>query len=168
MSGLLAPPFDGGLFKSLLALNNAHAEELSYKTAGDLLALFHAASHVRAEAAGLALFVAFDDGCSYDNPNFAWFRSRYSRFYYIDRVVVDAAARGRGLARLLYDDLERRARREGRERLVCEINASPPNPQSDSFHCALGFVPVGEQRLADRGKTVRYWAKNVSSGSAGA
>ena len=168
MNGLLAPPFEGELFRSLLALNNAHAEELSYKTASDLLALFQAASHVRAEAAGLALFVAFDDGCSYDNPNFAWFRSRYPRFYYIDRVVVAAAARGRGLARRLYGDLERRARAEGRERLVCEINASPANPQSDSFHRALGFLPVGERSLADRGKTVRYWAKNFSPGSAGA
>jgi predicted GNAT superfamily acetyltransferase len=168
MSGLLSPPFDSELFETVLALNNAHGEELSYKTAGDLLALFEAASHVRAEAAGLALFVAFDDSCTYDNPNFAWFRARYPRFYYIDRVVVAAAARGRGLARRLYDNLELRARAEGRERLVCEINASPANPQSDSFHRALGFVPVGEQSLADRGKAVRYWAKDFSSGPAGA
>jgi len=83
-------------------------------------------------------------------------------------VVVDAAARGRGLARQLYADLERRAREEGRERLVCEINANPANPKSDSFHRALGFVPVGEQSLADRGKTVRYWAKDFSAGPAGA
>jgi hypothetical protein len=165
---LLAPPFEATLFRTLLALNNAHAAELSYKTADDFRALLDAASHVRAEAAGLALFVAFDDDCIYDNPNFAWFRARYRHFYYIDRVVVHEAARGRGLARQLYADLERRARAAGRERLVCEINASPANPQSDAFHRALGFVPVGEQRLADRGKTVRYWAKDFSSGPAGA
>ncbi len=169
MSGLLlAPPFEATLFRTLLALNNAHAAELSYKTADDFRALLDAASHVRADARGLAFLVAFDDSCTYDNPNFAWFKERYPRFYYIDRVVVAAAARGRGLARQLYDDLERRARAEGRERLVCEINASPPNPQSDSFHRVLGFVPVGAQNLTDRGKTVCYWAKDFSSGPAGA
>ena len=111
---------------------------------------------------GLALIVAFDESCIYDNPNFAWLKARFERFYYIDRVVVAGAARGRGLARAIYAELEDRARREGRERLVCEINSVPPNPQSDAFHEALGFQPVGSQELAGTGKTVRYWAREFS------
>jgi len=159
---LIAPPFADALLQRLLALNNAHAEELSYKTRDDFRALLAAASHVRAEAQGLALIVAFDEDCSYDNPNFAWLKARYRRFNYIDRVVVSEAARGRGLARQLYAGLEAATIAAARERLVCEINAVPPNPSSDAFHRALGFAPVGEQHLADRGKTVRYWAKELA------
>ena len=145
----------------MLALNNAHAEELSWKTADEFRALLAAASHVRAEANGLALLVAFHEGCSYDNPNFAWLSERFTRFNYIDRVVVSERARGQGLARQLYDELERQTRADGRQRMVCEINSRPPNPASDAFHLKLGFHPVGEQHLEDRHKTVRYWAKEL-------
>ncbi len=81
MSGLLlAPPFEATLFRTLLALNNAHAAELSYKTADDFRALLDAASHVRADRHGLAFLVAFDDSCIYDNPNFAWFKGAIRAF----------------------------------------------------------------------------------------
>ena len=146
----------------LLSLNNLHAEELSYQTPQAFGDLLKAASHVRATADGLALIVAFDEGCTYNNPNFFWLKARYRRFNYIDRVVVSEKARGRGLARKLYSALEEQTRADGRERLVCEINSVPPNPASDAFHVALGFHPVGEQVLAERGKTVRYWAKELN------
>ncbi len=153
-----SPPFEPALFDRLLALNNAHAEELSWKSAEDFDALLSVASHVRAEPDGLALIIAFDETCTYDNPNFAWLKQRFARFYYVDRVVVDAAARGRGLAKAMYAALETQARLEGRERLVCEINSVPSNPQSDAFHERLGFHPIGLRVLTDGSKTVRYWA----------
>ena len=158
----IAPPFDTELFESLLALNNDHAEELSYKTPQGFRDLLEAASHVRAEPTGRALLVAFHEDCTYDSPNFLWFRNRFERFHYIDRVVVSEAARGRGLARKLYGGLESQAMADGRGRLVCEINSVPANPDSDAFHTALGFTPVGEQHLGDRGKNVRYWAKELA------
>ena len=155
------PPFGEGLFQALLELNNAHAEELSFKTPEGFRELMRAASHVRAESKGLALLVALNETCNYDNPNFAWLMTRFPRFNYIDRVVVSGKARGLGLARELYAGLEERTLAEGRERLVCEINSVPPNPASDAFHARLGFQPVGEQHLEDRRKTVRYWAKEL-------
>lgn len=158
---LLSPPFTQDIFRAMLALNNDHAEELSFKTPETFRRLLAVASFVRAEPGGLALLVAMHQGCSYDNPNFRWLSKRFRRFYYIDRVVVSAAARGIGLARRLYDELEQAARRDGHERLVCEINSVPANPGSDAFHLALGFATVGEQVLQDRGKTVRYWAKEL-------
>ena len=162
MGELLSPPYADDIFERLLALNNAHAEELSFKTPKDFALLLAAASHVRAEPQGLALIVAFDDSCTYDNPNFTWLKQRFQRFYYIDRVVVDAAARGRGLARQFYAGLEERARAEGRERLVCEINSVPANPLSDAFHEKLGFRAIGLQELKGKGKIVRYWAREFS------
>ena len=162
MGGLLPPPYTDDLFGRLLALNNAHAADLSWKSPEDFALLLDTASHVRAETQGLALIVAMHEGCTYENPNFAWHARRFPHFYYIDRVVVSGAARGRGLARQLYADLEAVARAEGRQRLVCEINAEPPNPQSDAFHQKLGFEPVGEQFLESYGRTVRYWSRELS------
>jgi uncharacterized protein len=161
VNGYIQPPFERRLLEILLALNNAHAEELSYRTLDEFQALLSEASYVRAEAHGLALLVAFNERCNYDNPNFHWLRARFSRFNYIDRVVVQGSARGLGHASALYEALEAATQRDGRERLVCEINLVPPNAGSDAFHRRLGFRPVGKQRLEASGKTVRYWAKEL-------
>ena len=155
----LARPFSQTVFDGMLALNNQFAAELSFLQAEGFSALLMGASHVQATAGGAAFIVAFNDECHYENPNFHWLKQHYQRFYYIDRVVVGEDMRGRGVARQFYAHLEVLARAEGRERLVCEINAIPPNPISDGFHKALGFEIVGEQYLAQKDKTVRYWAK---------
>ena len=55
----------------------------------------------------------------------------------------------------LYEALFERAARAGHDRIVCEVNASPPNPESEAFHLALGFSTVGVGQLPERGKTVR-------------
>ena len=122
---------------ALLALNNDHAQELSWLKPAARLKNDFSPEQVE------AFLLAFDQKVRYDSPNFLWFRSRYPRFVYVDRIVVASAARGRGYARRLYDDLFRHAVDAGHERVVCEVNARPPNPASDAFHAALGFVEVG-------------------------
>jgi len=141
---------------AILALNNAHAVELSWLTAERLHELLARAFHARQVGAAAAFLLAFDQDADYDSPNFLWFRARYPRFVYIDRVVVAPAARGRGLARRLYDDLFAQVRAAGHTLVVCEVNAAPPNPASDAFHAALGFTPVGEADIHGGSKTVRY------------
>ena len=64
------------------------------------------------------------------------------------------AARGTGLAQRLYAPLVARAA-AANVPLCAEINVDPPNPVSDRFHAALGFVETGRARL-ENGKTVRY------------
>ena len=108
------------------------------------------------EVAADAFLLAFDQDAPYDNPNFRWFGARYSRFVYVDRIVVASSARGRGLARMLYRDLFAEASRAGHSRIVCEVNCRPPNPGSDAFHAALGFAEVGVADIHDGRKTVRY------------
>jgi predicted GNAT superfamily acetyltransferase len=158
-------PRSDGLSLELLALNNAFAEELSFltpeKAAGLIGKAFMAARVGEADA----LLIAFDQDAAYDNANFQWFRSRFSRFVYIDRVVVAPAARGQGLARALYEALFVRA--AGHERVVCEVNQEPPNPASDAFHASLGFAVVGSAALPGTGKTVRYFSRPLSQTNAG-
>ena len=156
--GDLRPPGEADR-AGLLALNNAHAVELSLLSAESLRGLLGGAFHARVAGEGAALLVAFDQDGDYDSPNFLWFRDRYPRFVYVDRIAVDPSARGRGHARRLYEDLFSAARAAGHTVVVCEVNADPPNPASDAFHAALGFAEVGSAAIHGGKKTVRYFAR---------
>lgn len=144
--------------QSLLALNNAHADELTILNSDALSGLIREAFLTLSVGDGDAFLIAFDERADYDSQNFLWFRDRFERFVYVDRVAVSQVARGRGLGRALYETLFRRARAAGHDRIVAEVNADPPNPASDAFHAAMGFSVIGSALLAS-GKAVRYYER---------
>lgn len=152
-------PFDPAQASRVQALNNEHAEELSLLDADRLAELVCQAFLARRIGDVEAFLLAFDQDADYGSPNFLWFRARYPRFVYVDRIVVARSARGRGHARRLYDDLFRHALDAGHERVVCEVNREPPNPASDALHAALGFSEVGVAAIHGGAKTVRYLAR---------
>jgi predicted GNAT superfamily acetyltransferase len=144
----------------ILQLNNAHAEETSLMTESTMTALLNIAFYARGIANGsAALLIALDQNAPYINPNFSWFQQRRESFVYIDRIIVAASHRGRGIARALYLDLFAAAKQSGHARVVCEVNTHPPNPASDAFHAAMGFLPIGEATIHNGQKTVRYFEK---------
>ncbi len=157
----LTCPLAPTLLRRLHDLNEAHAVELSSLSEARLEQLIETAFVADADPAGDALLLAFDQDGDYDSPNFLWFRERYPRFVYVDRVVVSATRRGEGLARQLYERLFATARAAGHDCVVCEVNYDPPNPASDLFHEKLGFAEVGRAHLSDRGKGVRYLRKTL-------
>jgi predicted GNAT superfamily acetyltransferase len=166
MSGDDVSPFGpadlaGPLGRNLLALNNAHARELSWLEPDQLLLLVGTASLALRVGNVTGLLLAFDQDADYDAGNFLWFRARHPRFVYIDRVVVAPSERGRGHARRLYDAVFTWASAAGHERVVCEVNLDPPNPASDSFHAALGFAEVGTAVIDGGAKTVRYLSRGL-------
>jgi len=146
---------------AVLALNNAHAVELSWLEGDRLDALLGKSFYARRFGHLAAFLIAFDESADYDSPNYLWFRQRYPRFVYVDRIVVDRAARQQGLARLLYEDLFRRAVAAGHEIVGCEVNSDPPNPASDAFHAAFGFSEVGRASIHGGAKSVRYLARRL-------
>jgi len=154
---------------ALLALNNAHAQELSWLDPARLRHLVEQSFFARRVdpefGQGVdrvdAFLLAFDQDADYDSPNFLWFRERYRRFVYVDRVAVASSARGRGLARLLYRELFAEAARSQHSSVVCEVNSEPPNAASDAFHAALGFSEVGRASIHNGSKTVRYLRRGV-------
>ncbi|CAL74081.1 putative Acetyltransferase, GNAT family [Bradyrhizobium sp. ORS 278] len=154
---------NASLAAGLLALNNAHAAELSWLTPESLLHLLTQSWRSWRIGTADALLIALDETADYDNPNHRWFRARYDRFVYVDRIVVAEDARGRGLARRLYEELIREVTAAGHDRVVCEVNLDPPNPQSDAFHAALGFTTLGTASIHDGAKTVRYIGRSVRS-----
>jgi predicted GNAT superfamily acetyltransferase len=148
------------LGQALLALNNAHAQELSWLEPERLEQLVSQAFLARRIGDLDAFLLAFDQDARYDSPNYLWFRDRYPRFVYVDRIVVASSARGRGCARRLYHDLFEHALRAGHDCVFCEVNSSPPNPVSDAFHAALGFFEVGTASVGNR--IVRYLSRALS------
>lgn len=151
-------------FPRIVALN---AVEVRQTSAMDLdrlrflhgLASYHRVAVVDGEV--VAFLLAFAHGAAYPNPNFEWFAARYPSFVYVDRVVVDAAANGRGIGSLLYRDLFEHAEGLKAEVVTCEFNIVPPNEDSARFHSRHGFVEVGRQWLDDGRKQVSLQAAQV-------
>ena len=140
----------------VLGLNAEHETELSPLDAPGLVNLTGTAfaSLVAGEDAGF--LISLSERSWNESPNFVWFRERYDRFVYVDRVCVSSEHRRKGIADALYDGLFGEVVMAEHTRICCEVNSDPPNPASDAFHQARGFEVVGERHLEDRGKTVRY------------
>ena len=115
------------------------------------------------QATIVALLVAFLPGADYVSENYRWFGARYGRFIYIDRIIVAPRARGAGVARALYGDLE--AYIDGRaDRMTCEVNIRPPNQPSAQMHQRLGFVEVGQQDTDGGRKRVSMLCREFQPG----
>lgn len=141
---------------ALLRVNNASARETSLLSPERFDRMIGSASVATFIAPGKAFLLAFEQTDDYDGTHFTWFCSRYDRFLYIDRVVVDEEHRSQGFGRALYADLFKRAEELGHDCIVCEVNVQPPNPGSDRFHSAQGFREVGRATIDNGMKTVRY------------
>jgi len=145
-----------GVEERAVALNNAHAIQLSWIDDVRFSFLTRHAFYARRVGDLDAFLIALDQSVAYDSVNYAWFKSRYRQFVYVDRVAVDPAARRRGLAQALYRDLFDCALKAGHSVIVSEVNLSPPNLSSDLFHQRFGFRSVGEARIERGSKTVQY------------
>jgi predicted GNAT superfamily acetyltransferase len=151
---------------AILALNNACVPEVTPITLPALRALVAGAPYVRVverDGAVAGVLLGLSEQASYASPNFQWFKARYPRFFYIDRVMVAADARRTGVGRQLYADVEAHARRAGHALLTCEVNLRPPNLPSISFHRQCGFAAVGTLEGASAGsdKAVTMLAKDL-------
>ncbi|MEN8196256.1 MAG: GNAT family N-acetyltransferase [Pseudomonadota bacterium] len=97
--------------------------------------------------------VLFLAGSTYASENYRWVAARYTRFLYLDRIIVEPAYRGQGIGAALYENaIEFGSRRA--PILTCEVNEDPPNPESMKFHEKLGFRPIGHQKTEGGKKSV--------------
>lgn len=101
-----------------------------------------------------AFLLAMDNASPYKNDNFEWFSQRYTRFIYVDRIVVSSASRSLRLGSLLYEDLFRHARFNNIPLITCEYNIVPSNEPSRLFHDKLGFKEKGTRWVANGVKQV--------------
>jgi uncharacterized protein len=140
-----------------LALNNAHAKETSMLDSQTFCAMIGDA-YLAITDAGDGLLIAFSQDADYDGINFRWFKERYPRFIYVDRIIVGHHMRGKRTAAQYYHRLFEQAKSDGYPIVTCEINTDPPNLRSLAFHISSGFTEVGKATLTN-GKTVSYQHK---------
>jgi uncharacterized protein len=140
-------------FPAILALNHQSEHFLSPLDQPKLSRISSEAAVfqvvISAEETVAGFLLAFLPEAAYDNPNFFWFKTRYEKFLYIDRIVISDDFRGHHLATNFYAQLRKHAIASGIPRLACEINVNPPNPVSLRFHQKKGFVEVGQQEIDD-------------------
>jgi predicted GNAT superfamily acetyltransferase len=104
------------------------------------------------------MIAVLSDQSGYNSDYYRWFTDRYENFLYIDRVVVLPWARGRGVARQLYQALDDIAR-ERNLAIVADVHSDPPNEPSLSLHRAMGFREIGSQPFPQIGKTAAKFMK---------
>ncbi len=103
-----------------------------------------------ASGGALAGFVlVLGAGGAYSSPNYRYFSRRNRAFTYVDRIAVAPFAQGRGVGRALYERVVAHGRSAGSPVVCAEVNLEPPNPDSQAFHSAMGFVEVGRQWTYD-------------------
>ncbi|MEZ5957057.1 MAG: GNAT family N-acetyltransferase [Hyphomonadaceae bacterium] len=153
-------PLSDADFGWVLELSARHERETGKLDPGKLAAMRAASYKCDVVGDEGGYLITFDQDGAYDSPNFVWFKDRYPRFVYVDRIVIDPDARKAGHARTLYEHLFESARVDGHKVVGCEVNSDPPNPASDAFHGRMGFKVVG-QALLGNGKTVRYMTRDL-------
>jgi predicted GNAT superfamily acetyltransferase len=151
---------------AVVDLNRAAVDALSEASLEDMAWFARVAVYFKVAVEGDALLgflIAFTPHVQgYPSENYRWFQARYDDFVYVDRVVVAEQARGRGLGRRFYEDLERFA--QGRAtRITCEVYLRPRNDGSLRFHAQLGFHEVGTLDIKGGTKTVSLLCKPVSA-----
>jgi predicted GNAT superfamily acetyltransferase len=144
-------------FDRIVGLNAAESEMTSPMDRARLaqlhaLACYHRVAELDDRV--VAFLLAMRDGAAYRNDNFEWHAARATAFVYVDRIVVDAGASGRGIGGALYRDLFGFSRAVGVPVVACEFNLDPPNPASAAFHVRHGFVEVGQRVYPDGSKRV--------------
>ena len=151
-------------FRRILQINATEEEKTSRIDLDriaqlDLWSDYHKVAVMDDEVVGFLLVMS--ETSEYDGDNFRWFVERYSRFLYIDRIVIDRASARRGLGSALYSDLIQFAATQSWSTLCCEINVSPPNPVSHAFHAHFGFLEVGRSAGAGAPKVVSYQVTEI-------
>ncbi len=126
----------------ILALNAAckpAVSEMGRKDYRDIAGWAHRVLIADLDGASCGFLILIRPGSAYPSDNYAWFETTFDHHLYIDRIAISDTARGRGAGRALYDEAVRIAASNGDQRLTCEVNVEPPNPESMAFHEKVGF-----------------------------
>jgi predicted GNAT superfamily acetyltransferase len=152
--------------QAITALNNSEVPHVSRITHSELLHLAQQAKYLKIAETPTRKIVGFllalDETAVYDSLNFLWFKKRYPKFIYIDRIVIAPSHQRRGLGKSFYEDLNTFASLQSRSLITCEVNLRPENPESLSFHKTLGFRQVGTQDTEGGKKTVSLMVREAS------
>jgi len=133
----------------VLAMNNAAGPSILPMDAEKVRFFWEQADYFRVlEQDGVVtgFLVAFSDQAVHDSSNFRWFKKRYSKFLYIDRIIIATPRRGGGRGRAFYADVMSFAEPRW-AKLCCEVFLGVGYDPALLFHGSFGFREVGQQTM---------------------
>jgi predicted GNAT superfamily acetyltransferase len=98
----------------------------------------------------------YDEKTEYDSLNYLYFKSRYQKFLYVDRIIIAGEHQKKGYGRQLYDFI---IDTHNPDIFCCEVNITPPNRQSLSFHHKYGFKEIGQQNVYNKVVSLLTYSK---------
>ena len=142
----------------VLSLNQSSLSAVSYSNLEQMKYFLDISSYfkiLRIENNPVGFLIGLMAGMDYKSENYLWVNRIYQSFIYIDRVIIDAKNRNKGLGSILYDDLVKSF--QGKvENVICEVNVKPYNSQSLYFHEKYGFKEIGQKDTENGTKRVSY------------
>ena len=141
----------------------AHTSEMDIDRLGVLAQLTVYLKVAVVDEQVVAFLMVMQQDADYQNDNFLWFQEQFSRYWYIDRIVVDSAHASLKIGSTLYADLMHTARANGAIAVTCEYNIQPPNLISARFHKKWGFTELGTQWVAGGSKQVSLQAVQLDN-----
>ena len=98
----------------------------------------------------------YDEKTEYDSLNYLYFKSRYQKFLYVDRIIIAGEHQKKGYGQQLYDFV---IDTHNPDIFCCEVNITPPNRQSLSFHHKYGFKEIGQQNVYNKVVSLLTYSK---------
>ena len=98
----------------------------------------------------------YDEKTEYDSLNYLYFKSRYQKFLYVDRIIIAGEHQKKGYGQQLYDFV---IDTHNPDIFCCEVNITPPNRQSQSFHQKYGFKEIGQQTVYNKVVSLLTYSK---------
>ena len=98
----------------------------------------------------------YDEKTEYDSLNYLYFKIRYQKFLYVDRIIIAGEHQKKGYGQQLYDFV---IDTHNPDIFCCEVNITPPNRQSLSFHHKYGFKEIGQQNVYNKVVSLLTYSK---------
>ena len=141
-----------------LSLNQTSLSAVSHSNLKQMKYFLDVSSYFKIlciENSPVGFLIGLMPGMDYKSENYLWVNRIYQSFIYIDRVIIDAKNRNKGLGSILYDDLVK-SFQGNVENVICEVNVKPYNSQSLHFHEKYGFKEIGQKDIQNGTKRVSY------------
>ena len=143
--------------KSLSAVSNSNLKKMN-----SFLNISSYFKIIQVDDISVGFLIGLIQDVDYESENYIWINKRYSSFIYIDRIIIDAKHRNKGLGAYFYDHLSKTFHGKV-ENILCEVNIKPYNKKSMNFHKKYGFKEIGEKNTEDGTKRVCYMMRKINT-----
>ena len=87
--------------------------------------------------------IVMDESSTYKSPNYLYFKNKFPKFLYVDRIAVTQKHQRKGIGSLIYSEIFQLGIKMNAP-ICCEVNTKPLNQKSLNFHKKNNFRIIDE------------------------